>query len=156
MPEDYVRALGYLTVMGWAVLFISFPPVSYLNTLDVLTRLLWMTITFAGASASFLGAMLRIDIKLEFPGLLFTLVGPLLYFASALYVTFIPVHGTGRVSAAFDIYTILPGILLLPRTVSLWLEAKRMKKITDNNRALKRELEQAKGFLGTAPGDKKK
>lgn len=129
--EDLARALGYLGIMAWAVLFAVFPPNAFVTALEVVPRILWMSVTFIGALAAFLGALLRIDIKMELPGLMVTHVGPLFYFASQLFYVMFPMSSASDPAQryALVVYALLPGLLLLPRTVSLFREARRLKKI---------------------------
>ena len=126
--EDYLRALGYLNLMVWAVLFYAFTPASIGNELDDISRLLWLSVSFAGAAMAFLGAILRIDIKLEYPGILFALIGPVFYAISRIYLTVFPdstpMPGEG---IALISYAMLPITLLLPRLVSLLNEKNRLK-----------------------------
>lgn len=139
--EDYLRALGYAAIMVWAVAFMIFPPTAFVNGLDFATRAFWMAATFTGSTLALLGAILRIDIKLELPGLAFTLVGPLLYFASQLfYLTHPPAGETFNTRAALVIYAILPGILLLPRTYALYAEGRRLKKVVLDTARIKKQL----------------
>lgn len=138
---DYLRALGYLGIMLWAVAFMIFPPTAFVNGLDFATRLFWMMVTFTGSALALLGALLRIDIKMELPGLTFTLVGPLLYFASQIYYVSHPLpNETFSTRAALVIYAILPGILLLPRTFELYAEGRRLKKVVLDTARIKKEI----------------
>jgi hypothetical protein len=146
--EDLLRALGYAVIMVWAALFYFFPPTAFVSSLDVLTRTLWMGITFLGAFVAFVGSITRIDLKLEFPGLLFAQIGPLLYFLSQIYYVMNPGPGdlpNSRV--ALIAYAILPGVLLLPRTCSLMVAAFRLRKINRNNEDMKTQLARAQRNL---------
>lgn len=141
--------------MVWAVLFMIFPPFSFLSDLTLVTRSFWLIVTFIGATLAFLGAVTRIDIKLELPGLLITLIGPLFYFLGQLYYAIWPFPGDPPNSRiAILAYALLPGLLLLPRTFALYWEARRLKRITTNNRALSKELSTAKTFLAGKEDEK--
>lgn len=154
---DYLRALGYLVIMGWATMFFIFPPNSFANTIDFITRAFWMGFTFTGALLAFLGSLLRIDIKLELPGLAFTLLGPLFYFASQLYYVLYPLPGeTFNARAALVIYAILPGILLLPRTYELYAEGRRLKKVVLDTNEIKKQLNDTGGVPLTTTARVKK
>lgn len=127
--------------MAWAVMFLIFPPAAFVNALDIITRSFWMGFTFIGALLAFLGSMLRIDIKMELPGLAFALLGPLFYFASQLYYVLYPLpHETFSTRAALVIYAILPGILLFPRTWELYAEGRKLKKVVLDTKLIQKTL----------------
>ena len=130
LVEDYLRALGYLNLMVWTVLFYAFTPSSIQNELDDISRTVWLSVSFVGAAMAFAGSMLRIDIKLEYPGILFALVGPVFYVVSRVYFVFVPPEGA-NVSDGIAIvsYAMLPITLLLPRAISLVNEKNRLKGI---------------------------
>ena len=131
--EDYLRALGYFTIFLWALLFLNFPPTAFVSELDSWTRAFWLGITMLGSAAAFMGAITRIDIKLEFPGILITQIGPLFYFASQLYYVLFPTDVTGTNGRnALIVYAILPGVLLLPRTWHLYTESRRLKRLSQS------------------------
>jgi hypothetical protein len=144
---DIVRAVGYLVIIAWAVLFLFYPPEAFVSSIDIAIRVFWMGVTIVGAAIAALGAFTRIDLKLEFPGLLFALIGPLFYFASqAFYVAFPDgADQTGRV--ALIAYAILPGILLLPRAMELHHASTGMKKTSEETMALQLRLAQTNGVL---------
>lgn len=125
--EDYLRALAYLGFISWGVLFLIWPPVAYADTVDLTTRLAWVGTCILGASAAFLGAVLRIDLKLELPGLSFMLIGPLFYGAAqAWYIMNPPVTSTDPTARnALLVYAFLPLLLTLPRMYALYSEAQK-------------------------------
>lgn len=126
--DALLRALGYLNLMVWAVLFFVFPPNTFISHLAELSRLLWLAIAFTGATMAFVGALTRIDIKLEFPGILLALVGPSFYTISQLYLSVAPLSGVDPTQRfALSAYALLPVTLLLPRAVSLLREKNRLK-----------------------------
>jgi len=70
--------------------------------------------------------MTKIDIKLEFPGILFMIVGPLLYFIVNTYRVFTIAaaeqeHPAGLI--ALVVYALVPVLLLLPRIFRLYTDA---------------------------------
>lgn len=131
--EDLMRALGYLFFLGWAVGFIILPPgTSVVNVLDSLTRVIWLSPVLFGSLAALIGALTRIDLKLEYPGIVFTLIGPIFYALVQVYFLIAP--GDPNPSLSSLLYTAIPGILLLPRAYGLHREAKRLKKLNGSAR----------------------
>ena len=137
--EDYLRAVGYAAIVAWSILFLIFPPSTYIGTVDVATRILWVGVCGLGASAAALGSLLRIDLKLELPGIGIMLIGPLFYSAAQIWYTIWPPAGTVDPTAriALIVYAIIPALLVLPRMYSLYNESqkasamrKEMKKET--------------------------
>lgn len=151
--EDVARAAGYAVMMCWSVFFVVFPPAAFAESLDLLPRITWMSVTFVGAFACFLGAILRIDIKLELPGLLVAYVGPVFYFASQLFYA---VGADPTVVAdpsqryALVVYAILPAVLLLPRTISLFREARRLKRINEEALVAAQQLVAARAHTASS------
>lgn len=151
--EDVARAAGYFVMMLWTVFFVLFPPTAFAESLDLLPRITWMSVTFVGAFASLLGALLRIDIKLELPGLLVAYVGPVFYFASQLFYV---VGADPSVIAdptqryALVVYAILPAVLLLPRTISLFREARRLKRINEEALVAAQQLVMARAHTAAS------
>lgn len=143
--EDLARAAGYAVIMVWAVAFALFPPNAFVTALEVVPRIVWMSVTFLGALAAFLGALLRIDIKMELPGLMVTHVGPLFYFVSQLFYVMFPLTTASDPAQryALVVYALLPGVLLLPRTISLFREARRLKRINLESEVAARQLLEA-------------
>lgn len=142
--EDHLRGVGYLTICLWAVLFTMFPPVAFAVGLHFYTRLFWLSITFTGALIAAVGAFRRIDLKMEFPGLILTHIGPFFYFLGQVYYFFNPADGDLVNSrTAFMVYAILPGILILPRTVGLHLEIRKAKRLAQNNALLAKKAKVA-------------
>jgi len=134
--EDLLRALGYLTIVLWAVVFLVYPPVAYLNDIDFYSRLVWQGATIAGGLLAFGGSVLRIDLKLELPGIIFALIGPLFYFAAQIYYIVRPLPDASPTARyAFAVYALLPLFLLLPRMYALYAESIRAKRIRKNAKA---------------------
>ena len=125
--EDYLRALAYLGFVAWGVAFLIWPPVAYVDTVDLTTRLVWVGACILGATAAFLGAVLRIDLKLELPGLAFMLIGPLFYGAAQIwYILNPPITSTDpNARNALMVYAFLPLLLTLPRMYALYSEAQK-------------------------------
>jgi hypothetical protein len=136
--EDYLRALAYFGVIVWTVLFLIFPPVAYIDSLDTITRIVWVGACSLGAVAALLGSLLRIDLKLELPGLCFMLIGPLFYSFAQVYYTLFPpatqADPTARI--ALTAYAILPLLMSLPRVYSLYNESQKAS-------AIRKEMAQA-------------
>lgn len=129
--EDILRAIGYLTLVVWGVMFLCFPPDAYINTVDIASRLSWMGIGILGSSLAVVGSLTRIDIKLEFPGILLALIAPLFYSAAQVYFSIYPLVGTNPTSRfALAVYAIVPFFLMLPRAYALYAESRRLKRIT--------------------------
>lgn len=129
--EDLLRTLGYLTLTLWTVTFLIFPPLAYLDQLDFFTRLAWLGITGLGAFVAALGSVFRFDLKVELPGLVFALIGPVFYFAAQLYFNVHPSTLTLIVGTKpLVVYSVLPAILLLPRIWALYIESRRQKRIS--------------------------
>ncbi len=129
--EDLLRALGYANLMAWAVIFTFFPPSAFLSEVAYVSRTLWLGVAFVGAAMALAGAVLRIDIKLEFPGLLLALIGPFFYFVSQFYLAAVPLPDVDPTQRfALVAYALLPVTLLLPRTVSLLSEKNRLKGLS--------------------------
>lgn len=128
--EDILRSLGYLTIMVWAVLFMFFPSPVFMFALDATVRQAWMAATIFGALVALTGSLTRIDLKMEFPGLLICMGGPVFYSVSQFYFIIFPASTDIPIDRnALAVYALLPAILLLPRTVGLFIEARRMKRI---------------------------
>ena len=128
--EDLLRALAYTALMAWTVLFLVFPPVAYVSEIDFATRATWMGITFLGALAAALGAIFRFDLKVELPGLIFALIGPLFYFAAQAYLVGHPLpHTDPNARVHLVVYALLPILLSLPRIYALYKESRRLRRI---------------------------
>lgn len=135
--EDGLRAFAYLGFVAWAVLFLVFPPVAYVDTLDIATRVFWMAACGLGAFWAFLGAAFRWDLKGELPGLIIMAIGPLFYFAAQVYYIINPLPNTDPNSRiALSVYALLPLLLSLPRMYALYAESRRMKKLHASNTGL--------------------
>lgn len=138
--EDYLRALAYAGFVAWSVIFLIYPPVAYINELQFVTRLFWVGTCALGAFTAMLGSLLRIDLKLELPGLCFMLIGPLFYGAAQIWLIIWPPITTTDPNArnALAVYAFLPLLLTLPRMYALYNESrkssalrKEMKKSAD-------------------------
>jgi hypothetical protein len=128
--EDLLRGVAYLSLTLWGVLFLIYPPVAYVDSLDILTRLSWMGVGILGSTMAALGAFTRIDIKLELPGLLLTLIAPVFYWAAQVYFILHPTEGAPATSrVALAAYAIIPFFLMLPRVYALYAESQRLKRI---------------------------
>ncbi len=129
--EDWLRAVSYLGLALWGAVYLVFPPMSTLQTLDTTLRWIWMCVTIGGAIMAFLGSVLRIDLKMELPGIAFGLLGPLFYFLTQVTFVLFPTDVSGAPSTRYAllVYTLLPVLFALPRIVSLLLESRRLKKI---------------------------
>lgn len=125
--EDYLRALGYLNLMVWTVVFYLFPPSAFLSQLAELSRLLWLSVAFVGAGMALVGAVMRIDLKLEFPGILLAMIGPLFYALSQFYLSIFPVDVPGDQRVALAVYALLGITMQLPRLIGLLTEKNRLK-----------------------------
>ena len=125
-PEDFLRALAYGVVVVWTILFAVYPPVSYVDSLDVITRMIWIGACTVGALAAFFGAIFRIDLKLELPGIAVMLIGPLFYTAAQVWFVMNPPLGsTPDARIALVAYASLPIFFCLPRMYSLYAESRR-------------------------------
>lgn len=128
--EDLLRAVAYLAIMAWTIVFLVFPPVAYQDEIDVATRITWMGITFLGAGTAFLGSIFRFDLKVELPGLVFALIGPLFYFAAQVYFVSHPEYLSEQMGREhLVVYAALPILLTLPRIYALYAESRRQKRI---------------------------
>ena len=127
--EDYLRALGYFNFLVWSIVFFFVPPDIFLNELTAGSLALWMLITAIGSVLAMCGVLTRVDLKLELPGVLLMLVGPIFYTLSQVYLTVFPVAAevgsTNRV--ALIIYALLGVTLLLPHTFALVAAKNRLK-----------------------------
>lgn len=129
--EDYLRSVGYANFAVWAVLFFVVPPSAFVSELDLIFRLIWVSATFVGAVAALIGSLTRIDIKLEFPGLLLALIGPTFYTLSQFYLVVQPPPGADPSQRiALTAYALFGVTLLLPRAVSLLVEKNRLKGLS--------------------------
>lgn len=121
--DDFLRSLGYIGIGLWALLYSLNPSEIVQNQVQTWVQFLWLGVCFVGAFLATLGCVLKIDIKLELPGILFMLMGPLLYFGTNVYRVFEitttdqePVQGL----IPLVVYALLPVLLLLPRIFSLY------------------------------------
>ncbi len=117
-------------VLLWAILFFIFPADTYTDALDLFSRIMWMGACGVGATAAAVGAFLRVDLKLELPGLAVMFIGPLFYFTAQMWFIYFldaPPHDdvVGRIPLA--VYAILPVFLCLPRVYSLGKEIRRTR-----------------------------
>lgn len=127
--EEYSRAVAYLILLTWAILFEIYPPLSVAD-LDPVTRSVWMSVVMLGAVAAFIGVITRIDLKLELPGILLSCLGPLFYAFANLYLVIFPLEPEVGVNPRISIvvYVVLPLALMLPRAFALITEADRLRK----------------------------
>lgn len=131
--EDLLRAVGYLAIFAWSVLFAVFPTNAYVNSLDTLTRLSWLGICGVGALVAFFGAVTRRDLKVELPGLLLMSFGPIFYHVAQVYY-FLNPPATDSPNARIGlmIYSIVPFLLLLPRILELYRGTLRARRVQKN------------------------
>jgi TRAP-type C4-dicarboxylate transport system permease small subunit len=128
--EDYLRALGYFNIMLWAALFWFFPPVAFSSEIEGLSRFIWLGATFAGGAMAFAGALKRIDLKLELPGILVALLGPVFYTLSQVYLFLNPLPNSDpNARVALIAYAALGVTLLLPRLHSILSAKRRIKEL---------------------------
>lgn len=123
--EDFLRSVGYLGLALWTALYALNPSEIVDVEVQPWVQWLWLGISFLGAILAAVGCMTKIDIKLEFPGLLFMMVGPLLYFIVNTYRVFtIAAQEQEQPSGliALVVYALVPVLLLLPRIFRLYTE----------------------------------
>lgn len=133
--EDFLRSLGYIALAVWAVLYSLYPSAIVNENVQPWVQYLWMGVSIAGALLAVLGCILKIDIKLELPGILFMLVGPLLYFATTSYRAFTrAVEGLEQPAGLVPliVYSLLPVLLLLPRIFSMYSDALSSRNIGED------------------------
>lgn len=135
--EDTLRALGYAAIMLWSVLFLFFPTPVFEEALGFSSLFVWMAVTLMGSTAAFFGAVTRIDLKMEFPGVMVLMVGPALYFVSQFYFVAVPSTGDTADRTALVVYAIIPALLLLPRAYTLFTESRRLHRINSSQKGLK-------------------
>jgi len=134
MLEDRLRAVGYVAATLWAAYFLIRPPVVYLDGLALGLLIIWMGTIIIGGLLALAGSVLAIDIKLEMPGLLLQAVGTLVYFGTQLFLFLVslePQPGVAPAAPGRDslaLFVLWHLTLLLPRTVSLIIEAREAKK----------------------------
>jgi hypothetical protein len=87
---DYARAAAYLSLVGWGIAFLLFPPVAFVSALDAGTRVFWISVTILGAIGAFVGTLTRLDLKLELGSLYPLVAGPGFYALSQAYYVFVP------------------------------------------------------------------
>ena len=136
--DDYLRALAYFGLLCWSILFSIFNPIDINPDILPLTRVIWMGATMIGAFWACLGALVRIDLKMELPGLILAFVGPLFYYALQMFYIFHPIHPGDDISGRIPLscYVLLPCLLMLPRMFGLISEARRLRKIVESSREL--------------------
>lgn len=122
--EDFLRSVGYFGIALWTVLYTLYPSAIVANEVQPWIQWLWLGVSLVGALMAALGCILKIDIKLELPGLLFMLVGPLLYFGTNSYRAFTNTlvdDGTQPAGLVpLVVYALIPVLLLLPRVFKLY------------------------------------
>lgn len=127
-PVHLLRALGYAAVGVWAVLFMLKPSSLYLDLLGAPTLYFWLSVVVLGATGATLGVVTRIDLKLEFPGLLVTQLAPIFFLVCQIYFLAHPELDTTLLQRQSSVvYAAIPGILLLPRTYELFVEVDRYR-----------------------------
>lgn len=136
--EDFLRSVGYLGLALWTVLYAIHPSEIVDVEVQPWVQWLWLGISFTGAILAAVGCMTKIDIKLELPGILFLIVGPLLYFAVNTYRVFTIAaneqeHPSGLI--ALVVYALVPVLLLLPRIFRLYTDALSSRKSDGDEQA---------------------
>jgi hypothetical protein len=135
--EDLLRGVGYLSLVIWPIALMVFPPTNFFSAFGpaLTPRIIWLGLTAAAAAVAAFGAFRRYDIKVELPGLLLIHLGPLLYsFSNWWYVAFpdaLNPDPTQRVALA--IFALIPSLLLLPRTATLLMEARKLHKFSQQS-----------------------
>lgn len=125
--EDLLRALGYGALALWSIVFLIYPPVAFQTALAGFTLTFWHGIALAGSVAALLGSLTRIDLKLEYPGIIILLIGPVFYTLSQVYYIAFNIEPGSTSRYALAVYAIVPAILLTPRLFGLYSETRRAK-----------------------------
>lgn len=156
-PEDFLRATGYAVLTLWAIVYFVFPPISSLVALDLVLRTIWMAVTAIGGLAAMVGSLLRIDIKLELPGIGFGILGPLFYAVTQALFILSPTEDTGPPETRFAllVFALLPVFIVLPRAYGLIEEARRLKKINTESVETAQSILQTLSTGSTPTGGKK-
>lgn len=139
-PADVARFFAYLALSAWSAAFILFPPVAFVSAIDYWTRVLWLSVTGLSAATAAIGAILRIDLRVELPALHVLLVGPGLYFLSQVYLVLDPpaaVNPTQRIALAF--FVLYGTLAPIPRLIEL-REVRAQTKAAKRNAALAANL----------------
>lgn len=132
--EDILRAVAYLGVAVWCVLFLVYPPVAYVSLVDFITRLCWVGACGIGALTAFVGSLIRMDLKVELPGIAFMLIGPLFYGAAQIWLIVNPFPDTDPTARnALAMYAFLPLLFTLPRMYALYRETQRSSALRTAN-----------------------
>lgn len=142
---EFWQAMAYGAIGSWAVVFWFYPPTAFVNALDAHTRIFWLLFVLLGAITAIIGLLTRMDLKVELPGIIFTMFGPLAYSMSqAYYVLFpVPIPGsTVRLSDryALIIYAMIPIYFLMVRLWQLTRQAKLAKRARRASRVVASEL----------------
>lgn len=122
---DFLRSVGYIGLALWAVLYVLHPSPIVEYSVQPWVQTLWLGVAFVGAIMAALGCVLKIDIKLELPGILFMLVGPLLYFVTNIYLLAAPgTQDDTRIASLLPlvVYAVLPVLFILPRVFDLYTD----------------------------------
>lgn len=152
--EDLWRALAYAVLLAWGVVYLVYPPPPLPSVLEFTTRLLWMIPTSLGFLLALIGALFRVDIKAELPGLIVMLPGPTFFGVTQLWLIFHPALTNPQDPSsryALALYAFTPALLIMPRIVSLMNERKRLRRVAQaqaEQLALMTEAERAQPGAG--------
>lgn len=123
--EDKAHGISYALGAAWAVVFFLRTPAAFDVGLDRFILGGWMAVTLVGAVMAIAGVILRIDLKLELPGVIIMAIGPALY---ALQQGFLVFSGEpGR--DALTIFALWLVASLAPRAFGLGIAARKEKRI---------------------------
>lgn len=131
---EFFQACAYAAIATWAVVFWVFPPAAFVTALDANTRIFWLLAVLVGATTALVGLITRIDLKVELPGIIFSIFGPLAYAMSQLYyVVYPPTPPPGfRPVNPHDRYA-----LIIYATIPIWFLMVRMWQLVRQARLAK-------------------
>lgn len=139
--EDVLRAIGYFSILIWAIVFTLYTPADIAQQIPDYGKLVWLASTLLGAATACVGALTRIDLKMELPGIIFILPGPIWYCSLEVWFTVFPIAQTppgGHI--ALSVFSLIPAILLLPRLAALQVESSTAKKMVIASHELEKLL----------------
>ncbi len=144
---EFFQACAYGAVGSWAVVFWLYPPTAFVAALDASTRVFWCLAVLTGALTGVIGLITRLDLKVELPGVLFMLLGPLAYATSQVYYVVYPpvVPANAAIPRTQDryaliIYASIPIFFLLVRLVQLLNQARTAKRARQASSRAARQL----------------
>lgn len=127
--EDRARALSYGVGVLWSIAFLAFTPSFYTELIDRWLLTGWGVVALVGCLMCLIGAITRIDFKLELPGIYLIQVSSLLYF-TAQFGFFAPgsmFDPVDRIAAA--LYIVWHSSLFWPRWWRLAADRKRVHAV---------------------------